>query len=1092
MKENANVAYFNTCYKAYFIFLQFLLFVVTLHRKIKFNAMRKQFFCLLSFSLLALSVAAQVTVKGVVMAQGEADPVIGANVVIKGTTVGTITDLDGAFSLEAQPDQTITISFIGYASQEYKANKVPAKITLVPDNVMLEEVVAVGYGTMRKSDLTGAVSSVRAEDLQKTPLATVDQALQGKAAGVTVNANSGQPGAPAEIRIRGIGTVKSDASPIYVVDGVVLKDISFLSPTDIASMEIMKDASSTAIYGSQAANGVILITTKSGDKNRKAAISFNAYWGLQNRWNKLKLLNAHDQAELEVLMAGGAKAISNWDKGFDYWWKKTNNATNKNPYYPVNFDEMGWSYSEQETDWQDEVFRKNALVQNYSLSVDGGGDWGQYMFSASYFNQDGTIKGSNYERLTLRLNTRFNVRKWLVIGENLAMSSSRSVRAMNNNSSPQASILSAALAMAPWDPVRYPEGAKNGLGEDIGNQISAASNFTNVVNPMSMITTSVPNEKNMRWVGDIYIEIKPVKGLTIRPSLSMDFANNLNRTFNYAYMYSSADYRLHNSVSAASDRYMTLTNDNVITYARDIQKHSFSIMVGETMQQYDYYGLSAGGQDIVNVDERNWYIFNTKKDSTRMEGDAVARTRRLSFFTRLHYSYDNRYIATFNFRADASSKFKKSNSGVWGFFPSLALAWRINQEEFMEKSSDYLDNLKLRFGWGRVGNDQVDESAFVQKIETPGPYFVGYMLNNELVPGAAVLTLVNENGRWETNEQWNIGLDFGFWKGMLTGTVEGYIRDTKDAILSVNAPAHVGNRWAVSANLGTVRNMGIELTLGHQHHVGDFHYSISANLSFIKNEVTKMNGGSPDWGDRTKTDKGLAVRSFWGYKYLGVYRTDEEAAAHLPNSTNVVNAGDAKYEDLNKDGKIDDNDCQVIGSPFPWLNGALNFSLGWKGIDFSLSFQGVYGNKIYNALRERLEGTGQTCTLSSKMTDVFIYYNQDKRDAMESAGINWQAYMDEYNGSIPNPHGNTMNNANSTRFLEDGAYLRLKDLTLGYTLPNKYSKKAYIERIRIYFSASNLLTLTKYTGYDPEVGGGVDYGNYPQSRTFMFGINVDF
>ena len=1052
----------------------------------------KRILTITSMVMLALSIWAQgVTVTGVVMAQDEPDPVIGANVMVKGSTNGTITDFDGNFSISAKAGDVLQVSFMGYKSQEIKVtNAGPLRITLVPDNVQLQEVVAIGYGVMKKSDITGAVSSVKAEDLQKTPLATVDQALQGKAAGVTVNANSGQPGAAAEIRIRGIGSVKSESTPIYVVDGVVLKDINFLTPSDIESMEIMKDASSTAIYGSQAANGVILITTKSGHKDRKAAISFNAYWGIQNRWHKLDVMNAMDQAQTEVLMAGGAKAISNWNKGFNTWWTKTNNAGGKNPYYPVNFDYADYA-STGGTDWQDEVFRKNALVHNYSLSVDGGGDWGSYLFSASYFNQDGTLLGSNYERLTLRVNTKFNVRKWLRIGENLSFATSRSRNAMNNNASPQASVLSAALAMAPWDPVYYPEDAVNGLGEKIGGQPSAASNFTNVVNPMSMIYNSEPKNRVQRWVGDIFIEIMPVKGLTIRPSLSMDLSNNMDRTFNYAYRYSNADYREHNSVGAGMGRYMTLTNDNVITYARDIEKHSFSVMAGETMQQYDYYSVSAGGQDIVNIDPKNWYIFNTKKDSTRTEGDAVARTRRLSFFTRLHYSYDNRYIATFNFRADASSRFKKSDKGVWGYFPSMALAWRINQESFLE-DADYIDNLKLRFGWGQVGNDQVSESAFVQSIETPGPYFVGYILGDNLVPGAAALTLVNENGRWETNEQWNLGFDFGFWNGKLSGTVEGYIRDTKDAILSVNAPAHIGNHWAMSANLGTVRNMGLELTLGHQNRVGEFEYGINANLSLTKNKVTRMNGGSPDYGDRTKTDEGLPVRSFWGYKYLGIYMTDEEAKAHLPYSTNVVNEGDAKYEDLNNDGKIDENDCMVIGNPFPWLSGALTFNLGWKGIDFSINFQGVYGNQIYNALRERLEGTGQTATLSTAMKDVHIYYNSDKREAMTDAGINWQAYMNQYAGSIPNPHGNSLNSANSSRFIENGAYLRLKDLTLGYTLPKKYSQKAYIDRIRVYFTASNLLTITGYTGYDPEVGGGVDYGNYPQSRTFMFGINCDF
>ncbi len=1055
--------------------------------------MKQRIFTIAMLSWMTLAAFAQtLTVTGVVMAQDEPDPVIGANVMLKGTTSGTITDFDGNFTIQAKTGDVLQVSFMGYKPFEVKvSNAGPIRVTLVPDNVQLQEVVAIGYGTMKKSDLTGAVSSVKAEDLQKTPLATVDQALQGKAAGVTVNANSGQPGAAAEVRIRGIGSVKSESTPIYVVDGVVLKDINFLTPSDIESMEIMKDASSTAIYGSQAANGVILITTKSGHKDRKAAISFNAYWGIQNRWKKLDVMNAMDQAETEVLMAGGAKAISNWKKGFNTWWTKTNNPSGANPYYPVNFD-YGAYAATGGTDWQDAVFHKNALVHNYSLSVDGGGEWGSYLFSASYFNQDGTLLGSNYDRLTLRVNTNFNVRKWLRIGENLTFATSRSRNAMNNNASPQASVLSAALAMAPWDPVYYPEGSVNGQGENIGGRPSAASNFTNVVNPMSMIYNTEPNNRVQRWVGDIFIEIKPVEGLTIRPSLSMDLSNNMDRTFNYAYRYSNADYRDHNSVGASMARYMTLTNDNVITYARDIKKHSFSIMAGETMQQYSYYNLSAGGQDIVNIDPKNWYIFNTKNDSTRTEGDAVARTRRLSFFTRLHYSYDNRYIATFNFRADASSRFKKSERGVWGYFPSMALAWRINQESFMEHTTDYLDNLKLRFGWGQVGNDQVNESAFVQSIETPGPYFVGYILGDNLVPGAAVLTLVNENGRWETNEQWNLGLDFGFWNGMLSGTIEGYIRDTKDAILSVNAPAHVGNHWAMSANLGTVRNMGIELTLGHQHRVGEFEYSINGNLSFAKNKVTHMNGGSPDYGDRTKTDEGLPVRSFWGYKYLGVYMSDEEAAAHLPNSTNAVNEGDSKYEDLNNDGKIDENDCMVIGNPFPWLTGALTFSLGWKGIDFSLNFQGVYGNQIYNALRERLEGTGQTATLSNTMKNVHIYYNADKREAMTDAGIDWRSYMDRYAGSIPNPHGNSLNAANSSRFIEDGSYLRLKDLTLGYTLPQKYTRKAYIDRIRVYFTASNLLTLTKYTGYDPEVGGGVDYGNYPQSRTFMFGLNCDF
>ncbi|OQA48817.1 MAG: TonB dependent receptor [Bacteroidetes bacterium ADurb.Bin302] len=415
-------------------------------------------------------------------------------------------------------------------------------------------------------------------------------------------------------------------------------------------------------------------------------------------------------------------------------------------------------------------------------------------------------------------------------------------------------------------------------------------------------------------------------------------------------------------------------------------------------------------------------------------------------------------------------------------------------EESWLKGTKNVDYLKLRAGWGQIGNDQVDESAFVQSISTPGPYFVGYVLgsNQSTLPGAAVLSQANENGRWETSEQWNVGFDFGFFNNLLTGSLEGYIRDTKDAILSVTAPAHVGNMWAMSANLGTIRNMGLELTLGHQNSAGDFTYGIDANIAFAKNEMMYMNGGSADYGDRTKTDVGLPVRSFWGYNYLGVYRSDDEAAAHLPNSTNAVNAGDAKYEDLNSDGKIDESDCEVIGNPFPWLTGSLNFTAGYYGFDLQIFFQGVYGNQIYNALRERTEGTGQTCTLSTTMSDVFIYYNQDKRDAMTAAGIDWESIMAQYDGNIPNPYGNSNNNSTSSRFIEDGSYLRLKNVTLGYTLPKRITQKAKINRVRFYVTANNLLTLTKYSGYDPEVGGGVDYGNYPQSRTFMFGLNLDF
>lgn len=444
-----------------------------------------------------------------------------------------------------------------------------------------------------------------------------------------------------------------------------------------------------------------------------------------------------------------------------------------------------------------------------------------------------------------------------------------------------------------------------------------------------------------------------------------------------------------------------------------------------------------------------------------------------SLLGRVHYTYDNRYLITLNFRADASSKFPEN---LWGYFPSMAAAWRISEEPFL-RDSDILDNLKLRVGWGQIGNDKIGNNSFTQVMFNTGPTFVDYPLGiaQELAPGATVLTYVNTGGKWETTEQLNIGVDFGLWGGKLTGMVDAFKRDTKDMLLSVAAPAHVGNRYASTANVGTVSNLGLELTLGHYNRVGEVSYSIDGNISFIKNELTALNGGERVYGDRSICDKGLALWTLWGYEYEGIYRTNEEVIEHQYVQTPLTvteHAGDARYKDQNGDGLINDDDLVALGNPFPWLTYGLNLGLEWRGLDVAIFFQGVYGNEIYNALRERTEGKGQEATLSTAMRDVWSITNAD--------------------GSIPNPWGSSRNFETSSRFVEDGSYLRLKDVTIGYTLPKRWTDKMHMSRWRFYISASNLLTITKYSGYDPEVGGGVDYGNYPQSRTVMFGTNINF
>lgn len=1003
---------------------------------------------------------------GQVISQEDGLPLPGVNVVIQERSgIGTITDSDGKFLIEAVKGEHLIFKYLGFTSKTVTANaQQNLRVVLEQDAQMLDEVVAIGYGTMRKSDLTGSVVSVKSDQLQKTPASGLDQALQGRAAGVTVNTNSGQPGASATIRIRGIGTV-NNSSPIFVVDGTIVGDISFLSPNDIASTEILKDASATAIYGSRGANGVILVTTHKGKKG-ESKISFNAYTGAQNRWRKLDLMQRDEFAKTIISLnnlASEKKFFNN--QGFNKWLQAY--RLGKSPYYPVGLD-----YSQIETDWQEEVFRQNAPISNYHLSVDGGTEKDQYAISASYFNQDGTIIGSNYERLTLRMNSSHQVRKWFKVEENLVFMNSTGRNAMNNNSSPGASILSAALAMAPWDPVRYPDGSANVDGKDLSNQISASSNFRNVTNPFSMVENSVPENRSERWVGDLAIVLSPFKGLTLRSAISMDLSNQNNRLFKYAYEYSSYDKADKNFISNSSLKYKTLTYENTLNYQQKTGKHSFNLLVGQTTEEFNYAYIGGSGASILNPTPNNWYVSQATDDRT-YANDGASRTRMFSLLGRLHYSYADRYLFTANFRGDASSKFPEN---LWGYFPSTAFAWRISDEPWM-KDMTQIDHLKLRAGWGQIGNDKIASDNFILKMFNSGPTFVDYVLgqDQQLANGATVLTYVNQGGKWETTEQWNVGMDFGLFNNLISGNADFFVRDTKEMLLSVKAPAQVGNRYDPVANVGTVRNQGVELTLEHHGKKGKLSYDLSGNVSFVENRLTALNGGDRVYGDRSISDEGYPLYTFWGYQYDGIYKSDDEALTYLDGYTSETipfHAGDARYADLNLDGIISDADKKNIGNPFPWLTYGFNAGVNYGNFDLQLFLQGVSGNKIYNALRTRTEGKGVEATLGTQMRNVWTTASPY--------------------GDIPNPYGTSLNFETSSRFVESGAYLRLKNIQLGYSLPKTLINEIGIQRIRLYLTGSNLLTLTPYTGYDPEVGNGVDYGNYPQSRTLMFGVNAEF
>ncbi|MFZ4456540.1 MAG: SusC/RagA family TonB-linked outer membrane protein [Bacteroidales bacterium] len=1048
--------------------------------------MKKVLFSVFCFLFLSAGVSAQeLKVSGLVISSDDKQPLIGVTVMVKGTKKGSVTDIDGKFSISASPDDKLSFSYVGYTPQvvTLKKSQTLVNVVLNPDSKVLNEVVAIGYGTMKKSDLTGSVSSVTAEKLKMTPVSTVDQALQGRTAGVTVNASSGQPGAAAQVRIRGVGTV-NNANPIYVVDGVILDDINFLSPNDVVSIEILKDASATAIYGSRGANGVILVTTRKGsDLGSDAKITFESYAGVQNRWKKLSLMNRDQFADFKATYAfPGSMDLRKSD--FNKWIESYFTGK-KSMYFPKVKSSTfanGFDYSTSETDWQDEVFQKNALIQNYYIGAQGGSKTSQYSMSASQFDQQGTLMGSWYKRLTLRLNTSHQLKKWLKVGQNLTFMNSTSRSANNNNI--YVGVLSSALSMAPWDPTHYPAGSisypytGNTAGRDLSGQIAASSNFKNVYNPFSMLENADPSDKWQRWVGDAYVEITPIKGLTFRSDVSMDLSNGAYSLYKPPYNISSYDKSTYNFIQKSLSRYQTTIYENILTYNTKIgKKADVTAMVGVTTDEFDYYSISGSGSDYTTpIVPENRYLNNINIDSLTVS-DGVGRTRKNSYLGRLHFSYDNKYLATFNFRRDGSSTFPKEN--LWGNFPSMALGWRISEEPFFEPLKSKFDGLKLRFGWGRIGNEKVPQNSFTYNVNTPGPTFVGYVFGSPqtLVSGAAVLTYP-KIGKWETTEQSNVGIDFALKKGVLTGTVDLFVKDTKEMLVTIKAPAFVGNRYDPMANAGEVRNKGLEFTLEHNGSIGDLKYTLAGNCSLIDNKVTALNGGDPIWreGNLLLSDVGYSINTIWGYKYDGVFKTNEEVAAHV-NSKGVViqpdaGAGDARFVDLNDDGVIDNNDKTDLGSPFPWLTYGFTMNANYKGLDLMFFFQGVHGNSIYNALRLRTEGKGDESTLSTTMTDVWT--------------------IDNPNGSIPNPYGSTNNFRASSRYVEDGSYLRLKTAQLGYTIPVKLSKKMGIEKCRFYISGSNLFTLTNYSGYDPEIGNGVDYGNYPQSRTILVGTNISF
>jgi len=975
------------------------------------------------FLLLAFISYAQNTihVAGIILGEDDNEPVIGANVTVKGGTQGTITDVLGKFEINLSPGDVLKVSFMGYKTFEQKINdsNTSMRIVLKNDSYMLDEVIAIGYGTMRKSDLTGAVGSVSGKELRVAPVPKIDQALQGRMAGVTVNSNSGQPGADAIIRIRGVGTI-NNASPIYVVDGVITDNINFLSPSDIASLEVLKDASAAAIYGSRGANGVILISTKQGDTAGKSNITFESYYGVQNRWKKMDVMGRDEFANVRAILGNTKDELD--QLGLN-GWIQSNYTPKRDTRYPrvlSDDDPDGIDYTLIDTDWQDEIFVKDASIENYYLSVDGGTDKSNYMFSANYFNQNGILIGSYYNRLTLRLNTSFQVKKWLKIGENLSFSNSHS-RGVQGNSN--TALIASALSMAPWDPVTYPDGSFSNYTNkipkrDMSGEYASPSLFRNVIHPYHQVFNSKPFNNNDDWVGNLYAEITPLKGLIIRGDVGMKLWNGMSRSFTPVLdvIYNAIT---RNGVSANMQRSQQLIYTGTATYNTNIaDKHDFTIMLGATAEDFNSYSVSASGSNLETTDPKDWYVSRTpdlilQNDdgsyySTRSGSDGVGKGRMASYLGRLHYSYDNKYLLTTNVRIDGSSKLTKGH--YWDIFPSVAAAWKVSEEDFFDPLINTFDFFKVRLGWGRLGNERtLSETGAIPSI-SDGVWMMGYAFGypNAVVEGRSLTTyptlLV-----WEYTEQFDLGIDFSLFNSFLHGNIDFFNRSTHDMHMVIRPPAHVGFRYSPTGNAATVVNRGIELTLEHSKKIGPLTYNLGGNISFIKNELKALNGAEPLWDGIIMNDQGYGLNTIYTLVYDGVFKSQEEIDSYtttvMDENGNTVDkiiqpfakVGDARYKDLNQDGEITDLDRKDVGNPFPKITYGFNGNVELYGFDLQLFFQGVSGNKVYNYLRQnKLEFDGTESVLSRDMKNVF-FPGPDPNDPSKIINV-----LPDSDGSIPN------------------------------------------------------------------------------------------
>ncbi|HEY9048314.1 MAG TPA: TonB-dependent receptor [Ohtaekwangia sp.] len=976
-------------------------------------------------------------------------PLPGVNILIKGTTFGTNTDAEGAYSIEASPNDVLVLSFIGYKSKEVPVgSQTKLDIPLEEDISTLQEVVVVGYGEQKKALNTGANLQVKGEDLMKQSSTNALQALQGQAPGVQIASTSGQPGEAMKVTIRGVGSTIGN-NPLYVVDGVITSDITYLNNGDIASLTVLKDAASAAIYGSQAANGVVLITTKKG-KSGHAQVTFDSYYGVQNVARKVNLLNAKEYA----IIANEAAV----------------NSGNSPIYSNDYIDSLGTAG----TNWMDQMFVKNAATQNYSLGVSGGNDKSVYSSSLSYLSQAGIVGGkdySNYKRYNFRFNSEHKLFKDIVtVGENMnfAFVDNHGIGVGNQYNN----TLRGAFVTTPL--------LKNDKSDSVG--------MFNQANPYyQMVYNSQSRNKTQRVIGNIYFQVEPIANLKFRSSLGIDYNSYDGQSYRPKYRLSTYSFNKIPTISQSMSKGQTILWDNLLSYGFTLaQKHKFDVMVGTSMYKYGGSYLNATKTGSVFNDVDHAWISNGTSNTATATGAAYDPDHRLSYFGRLSYNFEETYLFNATFRADGSSKFAKGHQ--WGYFPSVSAGWVITNESFMDNTSNWLNSLKLRASWGQVGSQNVSAFQYQAPINFTNTYYIFGGTEGALTAGSYPSRLSNPNLKWETSEQTDVGFDAAFLNGKFTASVDWYIKTNKNWLINAPVLATAG-ALPPYINGGGVKNKGLELALAYNNSLGDLNYRVGVNGAYNKNTVSHIpnadgiiHGQANQIYDNAtefnRAANGYPVGYFWGYKTNGLFQTDEDVTSYTSKDGTLLQPsakpGDVRYVDVNGDGVIDEKDKTMIGNPNPKYTFGFSIAADYKGFDLSIQASGVAGNQIVQSYRSP----------SSKYGN----YTTEILERWHGAGTS---------NRIPRVTESNENWANfSDLYVHNGDYLRINNVTLGYDF-TKIIKQNYFTQFRLYVSALNLFTFTKYNGMDPEVGygtdgftSGVDVGYYPRPRTYMVGLNV--